>query len=287
MQGELFTYDRNRRLVAFESHPLSLGRSCEVTFVFIGGLTDGFLALPFLIPLSEALAARTPRNASLVQCLLSSSYDGFGVGSLSEDADEIRSLVSHLTTVRGARKVVLIGHSTGCQDAVMFFSRFGATAEGRAVDSVILHGPVSDREFMMSSGVVGSATMKEVEDMVGGSNGHGIVPGWRYDGKVPMTADRLWSLCGAKMTDDDMFSNDLTDSEMISRLKVLSNVRRVAVVFCERDEYVPSHVNKRQLATRIARSIGNNSELFMVDDVHAISSKEGISTFIKIVLSFL
>jgi hypothetical protein len=50
--------------------------------------------------------------------LLSSSYAGWGTASLAGDAAELRTLLAHLTGVRGARRVVLMGHSTGCQDIV-------------------------------------------------------------------------------------------------------------------------------------------------------------------------
>jgi hypothetical protein len=49
--------------------------------IFIGGLTDGFLATDYLEPLSLALEVE---KWSLVQPLLSSSYTGYGISSLEQ-----------------------------------------------------------------------------------------------------------------------------------------------------------------------------------------------------------
>ena len=53
-----------------------------------------------------------------MQVLLSSSYGGWGVASLDGDAEELEELLAHLTSRRGVKRVVLCGHSTGCQDIV-------------------------------------------------------------------------------------------------------------------------------------------------------------------------
>ncbi|XP_063940785.1 UPF0613 protein PB24D3.06c-like isoform X3 [Daucus carota subsp. sativus] len=50
--------------------------------IFIGGLTDGFLATDYLEPLAIAL---DKEKWSLVQFLLSSSYSGYGLSSLKEN----------------------------------------------------------------------------------------------------------------------------------------------------------------------------------------------------------
>ena len=55
--------------------------------------------------------------------LLSSSYGGWGVASLAGDAEELRELLAHLTARRGVKRVVLLGHSTGCQDIVRAHTR--------------------------------------------------------------------------------------------------------------------------------------------------------------------
>lgn len=45
---------------------------------------------------------------------------GFGTCTLRTDVAELDALVHHLVTERGSEAVALMGHSTGCQDAVFF-----------------------------------------------------------------------------------------------------------------------------------------------------------------------
>jgi triacylglycerol esterase/lipase EstA (alpha/beta hydrolase family) len=55
---------------------------------------------------------------SLVQPILSSSYLGFGHGSLSRDTDEIVRLMEYLVCHHSAERFALVGHSTGCQNSI-------------------------------------------------------------------------------------------------------------------------------------------------------------------------
>jgi hypothetical protein len=61
--------------------------------VFVAGLTDGFMATPYLAQLQARLASG---GWSLVQALLSSSYAGYGHSSLRQDVQELDALVQHL-----------------------------------------------------------------------------------------------------------------------------------------------------------------------------------------------
>ena len=59
---------------------------------------------------------------------------------------------------------------------------------------------------------------------------------------IPITAYRYHSLAG-HMTDDDMFSSDLSEEQFQSRL---SHVQvPTLLVYSESDQYVPSYVNKK------------------------------------------
>ncbi|KAF3615694.1 hypothetical protein FXO37_35399 [Capsicum annuum] len=170
--------------------------------IFIGGLTDGFLATDYLEPLAIAL---DKEKWSLVQFLLSSSYSGYGTSSLRQvlglahtqkssswgedcpspyketdypflfqcgtlsnpyfptllvlllssggftrgsqklDATELDQLISYLINKEDSEGVVLLGHSTGCQD-IVYYMRTNAACS-RAVRAAILQAPVSDREY--------------------------------------------------------------------------------------------------------------------------------------------
>lgn len=103
--GELFTFEKESNLVAFES-----GLVTDKTVVFIGGLGDGLNAVPYLEPLEESL---TSFGWSLTQVQLSSSFNGYGTSNLQTDCQQLDALVDHLTTERGKKQIVFLGHSTG------------------------------------------------------------------------------------------------------------------------------------------------------------------------------
>lgn len=103
--GDLFQYNEEERLNAFETEPKS-----DKVVIFIGGLGDGFNAVPFLSPLSKAVSAL---GWSLVQVQLSSSVDGFGTSDLQTDCRELDILIDYLKSKRQKKKFVFIGHSTG------------------------------------------------------------------------------------------------------------------------------------------------------------------------------
>lgn len=106
-------------------------------------------------------------RTAATQPLLSSAYAGFGTKSLTHDAEDVLTFLSHLRGEYGVRRFVLVGHSTGCQDILKLFELAGLHAAGaadtnvacsaRAVDgrlfavvpsieAVVLHAPVSDTD---------------------------------------------------------------------------------------------------------------------------------------------
>ena len=101
--GTLFQYARN--LVAFESFsPHSVGNqnneAChppKKKCILLGGLSDGLIPTPYTKKLETACH---DLGWSLVQPVLSSSYLGFGHGSLERDTEEIKY---------GYREIVLSG----------------------------------------------------------------------------------------------------------------------------------------------------------------------------------
>ena len=96
-----------QKLQAFES-PASHAFSRFV--VYVGGLTDGLMACPYVDRLAEACEEL---SWGLVQPVIGSSYSGYGVGSLARDSADICDLLSFLKRSRGCTSVVLVGHSTG------------------------------------------------------------------------------------------------------------------------------------------------------------------------------
>ncbi|KAG7018675.1 SPAPB24D3.06c, partial [Cucurbita argyrosperma subsp. argyrosperma] len=128
--GLLFKYGPKPIQVAFKTGDY------KQQVIFIGGLSDGFMATEYLEPLAIAL---DKEEWSLVQILLSSSYNGYGTSSLQQDAKELDQLVSYLINKEDSEGVVLLGHSTGCQVIAQSCSR--------AVRGAIFQAPVSGREY--------------------------------------------------------------------------------------------------------------------------------------------
>nr|AFK36796.1 unknown [Medicago truncatula] len=127
IRGVLFKYGPNPIQVAFKSGDF------KRQVIFIGGLTDGFLATAYLEPLAIALDRE---NWSLVQFLMSSSYSGYGISSLQQDAKDLDQLINYLINKEDSEGVALLGHSTGCQDIVHYMRTNFACS--RAVRAAIL-----------------------------------------------------------------------------------------------------------------------------------------------------
>ena len=92
VQGILHSYVPD--LVAFEFTDQKTPPAPNV-LVFIGGLSDGLLTVPYLQQLANGLETvnSTLGNWCLVQTLISSSYNGWTSGSLERDVKELKKLV--------------------------------------------------------------------------------------------------------------------------------------------------------------------------------------------------
>ncbi|XP_039793950.1 UPF0613 protein PB24D3.06c-like isoform X2 [Panicum virgatum] len=211
LRGALFKYGPKSAQVAFRTGDFNH------QVIFIGGLTDGLLATDYLEPLSIALEVE---KWSLVQPLLSSSYSGYGISSLEQDALELDQLISYLINKENSEGVILLGHSTGCQDIVHYMRTNFACS--KAVSGVILQAPVSDREYR--------ATLPETAEMIDlaakmitEGRGMDLMPR-EANPDAPITAYRYHSLC-SYMGDDDMFSSDLSEDQLRQRLGHMSTTQ--------------------------------------------------------------
>lgn len=92
---------------------------------------------------------------------------GYGTSSLHQDVKELDQLLDYLFSEPSLQQqqssnegstgkqvivedeVVLIGHSTGCQDSV-FYMKHGRPDLKKRVKGVVLQAPVSDREWLAS-----------------------------------------------------------------------------------------------------------------------------------------
>ena len=85
-------------------------RKTKLAVVAVGGLTDGFFALPYLPHLAELLRDHNENDEgggvewSLITPLLSSCHSGWGTSSLDRDAGELLELSVYLRAHRLARR---------------------------------------------------------------------------------------------------------------------------------------------------------------------------------------
>ncbi|KAL7123919.1 hypothetical protein ABFS83_14G014500 [Erythranthe nasuta] len=270
-RGVMFKYGPKPIQVAFKTGDY------RQQVIFIGGLTDGFLATEYLEPLANALEKE---RWSLVQFLFSSSYSGYGLSSLKQDAIELDQLISYLINKEESEGVVLLGHSTGCQD-IVYYLRTNAACS-RAVRAAILQAPVSDREFKATLAETPSM-IDLASNMISENRGSELMP-LEANPDSPITAYRYHSLC-AYNGDDDMFSSDFSDDQLKQKLGHMSNTPTM-VMFSMGDEYVPEYVDKKALVERLCRAMGGAEKAEIEHGNHSLSNRvveavEAIIDFVK------
>ena len=247
--GTLFQYSSFPSLSAFESKP-SQPNKC----ILIGGLSDSLIPVPYTQNLQQTC---NDLGWSLVQQTMSSSGLGFGHGSLKRDTEEISKLMEYLICHHNASNFVIVGHSTGCQNAI-HLTKYGDSDILQHLKGIALQAPVSDREGAMAD------NPKEYESNI--AHAKKLQEQGREDEMMPrnafwapITAYRFLSL-QEKGGDDDFFSSDFTDEELAVRLKHVSQCGeffglRALVAFSKEDEFVPDHVDKDLLLERLCKAM--------------------------------
>ncbi|KAL3689672.1 hypothetical protein R1sor_015981 [Riccia sorocarpa] len=270
LNGTLFRYGSKSIQVAFRSGDF------KKQVIFLGGLTDGLLATDYVTPLATALL---DEKWSLVQPLLTSSYTGYGQSSLKQDSIELEQLISYLINEDASQGVMLMGHSTGCQDIVYYLKRGSSCS--KAVRGAILQAPVSDREYR--------ATLPETPDlldlaerMVKEGKGEELMPR-EADPSAPINALRYRSLC-AFLGEDDLFSSDLTDAQLKARL---GHMKRwpCQVIFSMQDEYIPDYVDKKALVQRLCVAMGGAEKVEIEWGNHSLSNR--VQDLVRAVVDFV
>ncbi|KAG0367688.1 hypothetical protein BC939DRAFT_477712 [Gamsiella multidivaricata] len=258
----------------FESGP----EHSSGSVVFIAGLLDGYNALPYLPLLSKTVEDQL--GFSLIQVMLSSSHKGYGISSLQEDVRELDVLFTFLREERAKTALFIIGHSTGCQDAISYAS-YGQ--HRGAIQGVVLQGPVSDREFMASSMDMYGKYLRLAQRMINDGKGQELMV--REVDVAPVTAYRFNSLASVG-GDDDMFSSDIP----FERMQALFGQVKVPVIWVHsgKDEYVPDNVNKEQLVSKLTAACPTSAGAIVLPDAdHAISDQFSQVKFCEVVVQFV
>ncbi|KJZ72820.1 hypothetical protein HIM_07764 [Hirsutella minnesotensis 3608] len=259
--------------------------SSRNAIIFVGGLSDGPHTVPYIRTVAKHLASATSVSYSVFEIRLRSAFTGFGTASLKDDVEDIAALVKHLRSI-GKDKIVLFGHSTGCQDCMEYTNY--AKHENPPVDGFILQAPVSDREgldFICSD----KAGLDLASDWLAQGKGDHCLPPDAIPsvlGKPPMSAYRLHSL-RAKGGDDDYFSSDF-DDETVTRIWGRYE-KPVLVLHSGADEFVPPTVNQEALNERYRRANPLVSKLsgLIPEAEHAVLGDEAREWLAIRVIEFL
>jgi len=164
-----------------------------------------------------------------------------------------------------------MGHSTGCQDVMEYLTGIGCEKRP-TIEGGIIQAPASDRESIVMEmdpdhylHAIAVAT-KMTED--GGADE--IIPSVEINGifPCPVSAKRWLSLASPYHDgDDDYFSSDLKDEQLMKSFGALPKESPICIIFSGADEYMPETVDKEAQITRwteIARK-GNGN----VDEVNS------------------
>jgi hypothetical protein len=236
--------------VAFEFTPPSDVNKLH-SLIFVGGLTDGFCTVPYVSKLAQALENT---EWSVFSVLLSSSYGGWGVGSLDRDVEELGKCVRFIRDLKASRqpgapaksaKIAIMGHSTGSQDVLHYLyspnpvphKEYGHGLQyliRPELDGAILQAPASDREGLQAI-IADSPQPDELKkvynELVDFSknqphtekNIDNVLPmhltsKLSYPADTPLSARRFLSLVSPESpehpSEDDLFSSDLSDKRL-------------------------------------------------------------------------
>ncbi|PJF17113.1 hypothetical protein PSACC_03062 [Paramicrosporidium saccamoebae] len=257
MEGELFVY--HERLVAFESGPRDSG-TCVVV---IGGMTDGLLSLSFVPLLSQKCVEA---GYSIVQVILSSSYTAYGLSSLQQDSEEMAALLDHPRMQQKSR-ILLLGHSTGCQDLLWYLQN---QKPDRRIVAAILQGAVSDRDYLQASLPNYNQILEWAEEQCAAGKPKAIYGEVTFG--APMTAYRMRSLL-ARLGDDDYFSMDLSVEEKRQKFSRVSVP--IYIVLSAEDEYVVCKEKYLTCEQSYKDSCEMIKEVLMIPDAdHALSQPQ-------------
>jgi pimeloyl-ACP methyl ester carboxylesterase len=239
------------KLIAFEHTPTRVKSHPENVIIWIGGLGDGILTVPY----TRDLARAVPPNWAVIDILLNSSYTGWGTSNLQKDVAEIAQCVHYLRHTGGKTgQIVLMGHSTGCQDVMEYLTGRGHERRPH-VDGAIIQASVSDREAMNI--MLPEQQIKTANELalswVASGRAEDVLPSKATEGffDSPVSAYRWLSLASPNHDgDDDYFSSDLPLEKLQRTFGKLPASTVLCILYSGEDEYVPKQVDRKALVQK-------------------------------------
>jgi hypothetical protein len=257
--GQIHRY--GKKLVAFE-HITSSGDPSKHILLWIGGLGDGLHTVSYPAPLSQ----RLPRNWSLAQVVVRSSYNGWGSGSLERDAKDLAQCVNYFRKNKSdGAKLVCMGHSTGCQDVMEYLTGKGCT-ERAVIDGVILQAPVSDREALkedMDDETI-SQLLNTSRQWMDSGRGNDVLPesvDGKYFGKASTVTAYRWYSILSPGGDDDYFSSDLSDETLRKTFGSIKKESPLLILYSGDDDNAPESVDLNALTHKWMEFVKNGGGL--------------------------
>jgi pimeloyl-ACP methyl ester carboxylesterase len=239
------------------------------TLLWIGGLFDTPLSVTYPLRIAQAL----PPTWALMTASLGSSGYSWGTSTIAQDADDMAKIICFIRDRRPNGRIVIMGHSTGCQDCMEYTT--GKNAASRpAVQGVILQAPVSDREAVES--YLPKAFMIETNQlalqMCRDGKDKDAMP-YRLTkqifGRVAITA-RRWADIASPAPNhdgaDDFFSSDLPDERLATSFGKLPAASPLLILEGGKDESVPQSVDKQALVDRWVEAVKRGEG--KVDETH-------------------
>jgi pimeloyl-ACP methyl ester carboxylesterase len=242
-------------LSAFEpAKPLAPPSSANVnTLLWVGGMFDTFGSVAYPFVLARSLAP----TWSLMTTALSSAGHSWGTSSIARDAADMAKIVAHVKKLRPHGKVVIMGHSTGCQDCMEYTVGKGAD-QRPAVDGVILQAPVSDREALEKE--LPEALKHEADQlalkMCRERHERDVMPIRLTEGafgKIAITARRWVDVSSPGPNHngaDDYFSSDLSDERLSGTFGKLPSSTPLLILYSGSEENMPDSVDKEKLVQK-------------------------------------
>lgn len=240
-------------LSAFEPSKSPAPTSNTNTILWIGGMFDTTRQVQYPFTISNSL----PSSWTLCTATLGSSGHSWGTSGIAKDAEDMAKIIKYIKTLRPAGKVVIMGHSTGCQDCLEYV--VGAGAEKRPpVDGICLQAPVSDREAIEHS--LPAAFKQEADQlalkMIRDGHEKDSMPNRLTKptfGRIAITA-RRWTDVSSPGPNhagaDDYFSSDLSDERLKKTFGKLTSKTPLLILYSGDEENLPSTLDKEGLVKR-------------------------------------
>lgn len=246
--GQIHRY--NKKLIAFE-HTTSSGQPSKHILLWIGGLGDGLHTVSY----PARLAQKLPSDWSLAQVIIRSSYNGWGSGSLERDAKDLAQSVNYFRKNKpDGGRIVLMGHSTGCQDLMEYLTGKG-NAERPVIDGAILQAPVSDREALKDD--MEEETINKIlstsREWIHAGRGNDVLPenvDHKYFGKASTVTAYRWYSILSPGGDDDFFSSDLSDEKLQATFGIIKKESPLLILYSGADENAPPSVDLKALTQK-------------------------------------